>query len=69
MMNVMKNGETMNALEQYINAKQRALILLKQVEMDIRYDRVDSAARLLWNLLNQVDELVSLLEQARREVV
>ena len=58
----------MNVLDQYINAKQRALNILKQVEMDIRYDRVESAAKLLWNLLNQVDELVSLLEQAKREV-
>ena len=69
MMNVMKNGETMNALEQYINAKQRALILLREAELNLRHDRVEEVSRLLWALLDQLSELSSLLEQAKREVL
>ena len=59
----------MDALSEYIKLKQKVLLLLKDAELSIRYDRIEDASKLLWSLVDQISELGTLLEQAKREVI
>ena len=58
-----------DSLTEYISAKQRLLAKLRELELSIRYDRIEEASELLRSLMDQIVTMNELLDKVRREVV